>query len=43
MSRKRGDREYLADLAEAVQRIVAYTGDLLTRSSWPTRCSAIYK
>jgi uncharacterized protein with HEPN domain len=28
MSRKRRDREYLADLAEAVQRIVAYTGEL---------------
>jgi len=26
MSRKRRDREYLADLAEAVQRIVAYDG-----------------
>jgi uncharacterized protein with HEPN domain len=33
MSRKRRDREYLADLAEAVQRIVVYTGELtyLTR------------
>jgi hypothetical protein len=28
MSRKRRDREYLADLAESVQRIVAYTGEL---------------
>ena len=28
MSRKRRDREYLADLAEAVQRIVIYTGEL---------------
>ena len=28
MSRKRRDREYLADLAEAVQRIIAYTGEL---------------
>ena len=28
MSRKRRDREYLADLAEAVQRIVVYTGEL---------------
>jgi uncharacterized protein with HEPN domain len=28
MSRKRRDGEYLADLAEAVQRIVAYTGEL---------------
>jgi uncharacterized protein with HEPN domain len=28
MSRKRRDREYLADLAEAVQSIVVYTGEL---------------
>ena len=28
MSRKRRDREYLADTVEAVQRIVAYTGEL---------------
>jgi len=28
MSRKRRDKEYLADAVEAVQRIVAYTGEL---------------
>ena len=28
MSRKRRDKEYLADMVEAVQRIVAYTGEL---------------
>jgi len=28
MSRKRRDKEYLSDAVEAVQRIVAYTGEL---------------
>jgi len=28
MSRKRRDKEYLADVREAVQRIVAYTGEI---------------
>ncbi len=28
MSRKRRDREYLADAVEAVQRVIAYTGKL---------------
>lgn len=28
MSRKRRDKEYLADAVEAVQRLVVYTGEL---------------
>ena len=37
MSRKRRDREYLAYLAEAVQRIVVYTGELTYEEFRPGR------